>query len=282
MTTVAVGSARSSPGVTTTVLALAAAWPPERRLVIVEADPAGGELACRWGLMAEPTLVTMAADGRAVLTVEALLAHCQHLPGRPGVEVAAAPVDPRQAKVALSVLARAGLAELLASEADVDILVDVGRLEAGSPSLELFGAAGSALLVARSDLVQAAHLRERIAWVGAGGGVELVVVGQGQWSPAELAAGVGASGVAGVLPEDARGAAALVSGPGARGLQRSALFRAAGPIVAHLLAKPVPATGRTSTGMAERRSAAEALVARSSLSAPTAVTGKDMRSGQWR
>ncbi|MGH2456281.1 MAG: hypothetical protein ACRD03_00795 [Acidimicrobiales bacterium] len=62
-------------------------------------------------------------------TVEALLAHCQHLPGRPGVEVAPAPIDPRQAKVALSMLVRAGLAELLAGEIDVDVLVDVGRLE---------------------------------------------------------------------------------------------------------------------------------------------------------
>ena len=44
MAVVALGSVRSC-GVTTLALALAATWPKERRVLLVEADPAGGTLA---------------------------------------------------------------------------------------------------------------------------------------------------------------------------------------------------------------------------------------------
>src|SRR5690606_40344837 len=61
MTLVALTSVKGAPGVTTTVLAMAAVCPPSRRLVVVEADPEGGVLAARLGLRAEPGLVTLAA-----------------------------------------------------------------------------------------------------------------------------------------------------------------------------------------------------------------------------
>ena len=44
-------SLKGSPGVTTTALALAAAWPAPRRL-LAELDPAGGDLEIRLGLPA--------------------------------------------------------------------------------------------------------------------------------------------------------------------------------------------------------------------------------------
>ena len=48
MTVIALTSAKGSPGVTTTALALAWAWPqvaPGRRVLVVDADMAGGDLA---------------------------------------------------------------------------------------------------------------------------------------------------------------------------------------------------------------------------------------------
>src|SRR5207244_2826784 len=50
MTAVAWCSAKGSPGVTTAVQLVAGAWPAGRPLLIVEADPAGGDLAARLGL----------------------------------------------------------------------------------------------------------------------------------------------------------------------------------------------------------------------------------------
>ena len=48
MTVIALTSAKGSPGVTTIALALAWAWPqvaPDRRVLVVDADMAGGDLA---------------------------------------------------------------------------------------------------------------------------------------------------------------------------------------------------------------------------------------------
>ncbi len=48
MTVIAFTSAKGSPGVSTVVLGLGAVWTqtqPERRVLVVEADPAGGEAA---------------------------------------------------------------------------------------------------------------------------------------------------------------------------------------------------------------------------------------------
>ena len=53
MPLIALASVKGSPGVTTTCLVLAAAWPGQRRLII-EADPAGGDLGPWLGLPPAP------------------------------------------------------------------------------------------------------------------------------------------------------------------------------------------------------------------------------------
>ena len=233
MTTVAFASARHSPGVTTTLMAMAAAWPADRRLLVLEVDAAGSDLLCHYGLMAEPSLLTLAADGRSGVAVESLWANTQHLVGQPGVELVVGPLDPRQAGAAISTLVEADLPRTL-GELDADVLLDIGRLGPDSPALELFAAADVAAMVARPTLAQAAHLQERIAWLERP--MELVVVGEGRWGPEEMAANVGATGVLGVLPEDHRGAEAVfAAGRGARALRRSGLWRSAHALVAHVL-----------------------------------------------
>src|SRR4029450_4811377 len=64
MAYVAFASAKASPGVTTTITALAATWPRDRDLLVAELDPAGGDLGVRFDLATEPGLVTPAAAGR--------------------------------------------------------------------------------------------------------------------------------------------------------------------------------------------------------------------------
>ena len=54
MGVVVIGSVRSC-GTTTVAVALAATWPPGRRVLVVELDPAGGSLAAASGWAAEPS-----------------------------------------------------------------------------------------------------------------------------------------------------------------------------------------------------------------------------------
>ena len=102
----AFGSVRSC-GVTTLALGLAAAWPNRsdssgRRVLLVEADPAGGTLAASSGWPPEPSLVSLAAAARRGGDPALMWEHCQHLPG--GARVLAAPALGEQARSAVGML----------------------------------------------------------------------------------------------------------------------------------------------------------------------------------
>ncbi|HEV8165498.1 MAG TPA: hypothetical protein VGR74_13810, partial [Actinomycetota bacterium] len=79
MSLLALAAAKASPGVTTTAVALAATWPAERGVLLVEADPGGGDLAAWFGLAVEPGLVSLAAARRS--TPPSVQGHTQPLPG---------------------------------------------------------------------------------------------------------------------------------------------------------------------------------------------------------
>jgi len=247
VTVFAFGSARHSPGVTTSVLALAAAWPADRRVLVVEADPAGGDLVCYFRLLVEPSLLSLAAAGRSEVTAADVWEHAQQLPGDSEVSAVVAPVDPRQVSAALVTLARAGFARVLGG-LDADVLVDVGRLDPESLALDLFAAASVRVLVGRPTLNQADHLQLRAALLASQdvAPLHLLVVGEGPWSAEELARGIGGADLLGEFPDDAHGAAAITAqGRGVRGLRRSALWRSARRVAAGLAA-----TGLT-PGLAE-------------------------------
>ena len=236
MSVFAFGSARHSPGVTTSLLALAAAWPADRQVLVIEADPAGGDLVCYFRLLLEPSLLSLAAAGRSEVTSTDVWEHAQQLPGDSRVSAVVAPVDPRQVRAALATLTRAGLTSVL-SGMDADVLVDAGRLDPDSPAVELFAGADVHVLVGRPTLNQADHLQLRAALLASQDvtPLYLLVVGEGPWSGEELTRGIGAAGLLGVLPEDAHGAAAITAqGRGIRGLRRSALWRSARRIAADL------------------------------------------------
>src|SRR5690242_457047 len=112
MPLIAVSYVKGRPGATTTALGLAAAAPISVRPVVVEADPAGGDLMRRLGLAATPSLVDLAAAARGTTRAEdALAAGTQTaVIGQVGVPVVVAPAGGAQTRAALPELTGAGRA----------------------------------------------------------------------------------------------------------------------------------------------------------------------------
>ncbi|MBW3556942.1 MAG: chromosome partitioning protein [Actinobacteria bacterium] len=226
MSFVALASAKGSPGVTTLAASLAATWPVGRELLLIEADPAGGALASRFDLRADPGLVSLAAAGRRDLDEEVLGQHLQQMPGNGSatVRLLPGPVAAEQASVALSAL-RGRLAEVL-ERVPGDVIVDCGRLDAGSPALELVNAGTLLALVLRPNVADVHHASTRLAALSPRCLVGVVVVGDRPYSADEVAAAVGAP-LIGTVPADPRAAAALNGEVGMRrGIERTPLLRA--------------------------------------------------------
>ncbi len=222
MGVVALGAVRSC-GVTTLALALAATWPAERRVLLVEADPVGGTLAAASGWPPEPSLVSLAAAARHALDPDLVWEHCQELPG--GAAVLTGPASADQARSALGMLV--GLSSHLRM-LDADVLVDCGRLGPGAPGAEVFEGADAVVLVSRPRLVD---LHALATWRKANpfdsGRVAVVLVGDGPYPDTEIAEALGVEVLA-RLPWDPEAAGALVSVPAsAREVRLSPLVRAA-------------------------------------------------------
>src|SRR5438445_662522 len=81
-------------GVTTTAIALATAAVNVYDPLLVECDPAGGDLAAATGHPLDPGLLALAAAGRHTLDVETAVAHCQQLPTAVSVLMAPASSTP--------------------------------------------------------------------------------------------------------------------------------------------------------------------------------------------
>ena len=156
---VAIGSAKGSPGATSTALAVAAVWP--RPVVLVEADPSGGDLALRCTvqgggpLVVTPNLLGLAAAVREDRSPGALHAYAQTL----GCGVSVIPGVSASGQAAglsnlWSPIARA------CRDATVDVIADLGRVDAGSRSLPIAAAAHQLVLVGSPSLEGFLHLRE--------------------------------------------------------------------------------------------------------------------------
>lgn len=251
MTILAFGSAKGSPGVTTTVLALAARWPSHREPLVVEADPAGGDLVPRLtsldgeagGLRDTPSTVQLAASGRSGLSDHSLLEHLQRLPGPGEVRALVAPPSPFAASTAVAALVAAGFGDRLRGLAGLDSLLDVGRIDAASPSLNLVRWLGAVVLIARPTLVDVLHTRELAASLrSVGVRCSLIVIGDRPYTPNEAADAIGNVAFVGVLPDDPVGARALCGDArNSKVLGRTRLVRAA-TAMAQQLAPPAPAT----------------------------------------
>ena len=241
MGVVALASVRSC-AVTTTTVALAAAWDGDGGRLVVELDPAGGTLAAQFGLKPEPSLVSLAASARRRDDPELIWEHCQQL--APGTVVLAAPPSLEQTMTACRLLG--ALPAQLAS-LDADILVDCGRLSGPSLAHDAFDRANAALLLVRRQLPD---LHALAAWLERRGGAPsvpaVVLVGDGPYSKAEVEQALQVE-VLGDMPFDPGGASCLERGASPRVRARSPLLRHARSLADAVhdrlaVSKPTPAS----------------------------------------
>ena len=135
MAVIAFASAKGSPGVTTTVLALAWVWPhvaPGRRVVVVDADVAGGGVATGYlqGAASSGRGILSLATGRSADAAASFWDSLMSLDDDGSRLLLAGVTDPAQARVVEnSWTPLAGVLDQLDSaDAPVDVLVDLGRL----------------------------------------------------------------------------------------------------------------------------------------------------------
>lgn len=211
---VAVGAARSSPGVTTACLAIAGCL---ERSVVIEGDPDGSVLAARFGLDREPNLASLAAGARLGLDAEGLRQHAQTLPG--GVEVIVG--LPADSAVALWRSAGSRLATSLAVlGSGAMVVVDAGRLTPTSPTGPLLETADMTVLVTRPILEDLHAVAHRLEVIGASTThVAIVLVGDKPYGPREIGDRLGVD-VLGVLADD-RSTADALAGRSPRTVGRS-------------------------------------------------------------
>lgn len=157
---ITVCSSKGSPGVTATALAIAAVWP--REVLLVEADPSGGDLAYRCAsaaggpLAAAPSLIGLAAAARShqpgVLSEFAQELAC----GVPIIQGVATPAQGR------------GLANLWPTIVDtmnvpgLDVIIDVGRLDRADSTMAFAAASDRVLVAHTSSMESVMHTREAL------------------------------------------------------------------------------------------------------------------------
>lgn len=252
MTVIALTSAKGSPGVTTTALALAWAWPqvaPGRRVLVVDADMAGGDLAPGFlrGAVSSTDGVLGLAAARPSDLGAGLWEHLIAVDESATRLLLTGISDPAQAR------SLAGLWPALAevftdpdSElAGVDVLVDLGRVGTAHEVAALRARADLVLLVLRSSLRASAAARaagrrlveECSERAGGTDSLGCVVVGEGQpYGAGEIAAAVGLP-VRARMAWDPASAAVLSDGDAASWrFARSALMRSATACATELLA----------------------------------------------
>ncbi|MEV4417253.1 hypothetical protein [Catellatospora sp. NPDC049609] len=209
---IVIGSLKGSPGASTLALALAATWPAAGpRPVLVEADPAGGQIGAYWRFFEFPGLWSLAQHLRRDDTWQAR-EHAIRLPI--GVDVVAG--QARDNAVAAQVAAdRAGMIP----SAEV-VIADVGRLERGGPCGGFLAAADHVVVVARPVEAELALVQGRAQALteATGGKVWLATVGHGPFTGAQIFGAVGLPHI-GQVPHD------RLSGPLLRGERWSRHWR---------------------------------------------------------
>ena len=162
---VGVCSDKGVPGVTTLATVLGLVWPAA---VVLEADPAGGDLTFRLRnrqmpaqefLPADPSVFQLAADARSGLLADGqVVRYAQET--TLGVRVVPGPLQAEQF-AALRPLWPV-LAQELAASPQV-VIVDLGRMQPGHPAWAMAQAATVLLVLGRPDPEGLCHLRERVA-----------------------------------------------------------------------------------------------------------------------
>lgn len=235
MSLVALLSAKGSPGVTTTAVALAAGWPAGRSAVVMEADPAGGDLAATSGLPLEPGLGSLASAGRHGFDAGTVADHAQVLPC--GVRAVVGPPSDHEARAALDALGPNLDAAM--TSGSVDVLADCGRFAHEELLETVVHAADLTVVVARPTLGGVEHVASRLSRLQSmTRQMALLLVGERPYPAAEVAEALGCE-VLRTLADDSRGARSLLT-PGGIGtwwLSRTPLVRSARAVAETLCAR---------------------------------------------
>jgi hypothetical protein len=232
---VGLASVKHAPGVTTSALGLASAWP--NRLLLAECDPAGADIPSWLQLPAAGGLVDALLELRRSTagSADVLWQQALSLDSDGRLRLLSGVDDPVQAAAVESMWPL--LAQRLTALSDdpqepVDVIMDCGRLtERGSP-WPLLEAADIVGVVLRPTVAGVRltsrwlpQLRDRLGdETRFGRRLRLVVIGDGPYPAAEVADALDAPLLA-ALPADAAAAQLLAAG-GGRSLQRSRLWRA--------------------------------------------------------
>jgi len=226
MTSLALLSAKGAPGVTTSALLLAAIWPDAS--ILVEADPAGGDLRC-WlpDMTGQPlrpdvgvvSLLAAHRTGSGQLADRTVHAHTQTLAG--GLPVLVGASTPAQAAALGATWPQ--LAAALAGER-ADAVVDLGRLATDGPQWDLLATTSLALVVTAPTVAGTAHTRDvltQLAQRQVRAGV--LVIGTDA-ARTQVADALGTHDCTWRLPHDRTAAQNLAAGEWSRRLDRSPLL----------------------------------------------------------
>lgn len=241
---VSVCSSKGAPGVTSTALVLAAVWP--RPVVLIEADPSGGDLAFRCRSAgggppsATPNVLSLASAVSGATTGD-ISNFSQQLAG--GVNLVQGVSSAAQGRGLTSLwgsIAQACVAS------DVDVIADLGRLDRSTATMPLAAAADRLLVVGTPMLESVVHTRETLMELAGAVGPDMsgarlvpLIVGASRYAQADRADVDQVMTAAGVLaspsthlPLDAPALARLEGGEPAGGrLSRTLLLRAARGVV---------------------------------------------------
>lgn len=242
MNIVVIGAKGSA--VTTSALAVAGGWPAwAGPVVLVEADPSGGDVGARFDLPASPSLLTAAASLQQP-TFGLLLEHTQCLPG--GVRVVVAPASAVEVVGGMADFTRAVVAPMR-QRTDGHLLIDAGRHDARAlPAMA--SQADLIVVVVRQDVRSAPttvgrclHTQQLLrSLILRGLPTVAVVVGGAPYRVDDVAQFLDAP-VLGVLPEDPFGASQMGGRPAsARSARRSPLATAAIDIAAAICDRVMP------------------------------------------
>jgi hypothetical protein len=230
-------SLKGSPGVTTLACLVAAAWPGPGPAVVVEADPAGGDLATRFALSSRAGWPSLSSSTRRSDEAPRVDPHLQRLPGGLPVLVCARGGDRRSARSPEGQVLRSGR---VGDGPSGLTLVDLGRCaEDDEVSDSWLNLSDVSVLVVRGDPSGVVQVRERADGLlhRCSGRLGIVVVGGGRYGCREVSEFTGITAL-GEVPFDPAAAdvASGASGAGHR-LERSLLWIAAGRLAVAVAAR---------------------------------------------
>jgi MinD-like ATPase involved in chromosome partitioning or flagellar assembly len=149
---------------TTTAIAMAAAWPTNDDVVILEADRTGGSLAGWLDMPLTPSLSTIVANGHALDTAPSaawFVVDSMVRRSASGLRFIAAPIRAREASRAIGE-ASTTILPLIASLAEPTVLADCGRLTPADPLPTAVSLASSIVVIHRQPDASAAAASVRL------------------------------------------------------------------------------------------------------------------------